>query len=196
MKPANLARLAKILALADSSHDGEAAAAIRMARQILGQSGLSFADLARSAANLPGRKPPDFAAAQAAAKIPAQLAAMQRRIGQLQADKEAQGRKLAEAGTHTAQLEGALEKSRAEVEKWRNLARDTANQLWDLGQQIEQDRALAQGALQKIRIPERGKHTNAPAPPVELSRTRRFVRNSLLDAQDMNGAAHHWHTAE
>lgn len=42
-------QLDKILALADSSHDGEAVVAVRKARQILSRDGLSFGDLARVA---------------------------------------------------------------------------------------------------------------------------------------------------
>src|ERR1700720_778527 len=43
-------QLDKILALADSSHDGEAVVAVRKARQMLNRDGLSLGDPARAAA--------------------------------------------------------------------------------------------------------------------------------------------------
>ena len=48
-----LNRLDKVLALADSDQDGEAVSAVRMARQLLLNDGLSFGDLARAAIEKP-----------------------------------------------------------------------------------------------------------------------------------------------
>lgn len=48
LPPHRLARLAKLLARCDSAADGEALAAVRAARSLLAQDGLSLADLARA----------------------------------------------------------------------------------------------------------------------------------------------------
>lgn len=187
MKPTNLAKLVKVLALADSSHDGEAAAAIRAARQILQQNGLNFADLARAATGTSARKQPDFSTAQAAAKLPEQLAEMRKKIKRMQTDREVQDEELTRARAGIARLESSLRHSQAEVEKWRNMARDVANKLWDIGQQIENDRVLANGALRNIQHAERlGTHAT-PLPPADYPHERRFIRNSLIDAQEVMG---------
>ena len=65
-----LNKLDKVLALADSDHDGEALVAVRKARQMLSNDGLSFGDLARVAALTPKpRAEPYFPASSTAPAI-------------------------------------------------------------------------------------------------------------------------------
>ena len=192
MNSSHLQRLSKVLALVDSSHDGEAVAAVRMAKQLLSQNGMSFADLAHSttqtSASLRAAAGPSYAAY----KInETQLAVLQLKVRQMQEASKLQTHELAHARMTVTQLQAALTQANEEAEKWRALARDTANKLWDLGQQIEKDRTITQGVVSKL---QEIAPTSKPAmarvvAPSQFSRERRFVRNSLLDAQEVEAFA-------
>lgn len=194
MNPNHLQRLSKVLALADSPQEGEAVAAVRMAKQLLSQNGMSFADLAQSAANPFASARPPFSAGHTTNRIgEAQLAELQLKVRQMQTAGKLQGNELAHARMNVARLESSLAQAHQEVEKWRSLARDTANKLWDIGQQIEKDRAVTRGVVNKLQeiVPsEQRKPANGRVPaPAHFSRERRFVRNSLLDAQEVEAFA-------
>ncbi len=194
MNPNHLQRLSKVLALADSSHDGEAVAAVRMAKQLLVQNGMSFADLAQSAANPYLGAYPAYNNGGGVQRInEAQLAELQLKVRQMQSAGKLQGNELAHARMNVARLEASLAQASQEVEKWRTLARDTANKLWDIGQQIEKDRAVARGVVSKLQeiapSAERKPANGRVPPPANFSRERRFVRNSILDAQEVEAFA-------
>jgi chromosome segregation ATPase len=193
MTPNHLQRLSKVLALADSSQDGEAVAAVRMAKQLLTQNGLSFADLAQSAANSPNIVRSAFSTGAFAHKITdTQIAELQLKIRQMQSAGKLQSNELAHARVNMARLEASLVQAQQEVEKWRQLAQETANKLWDIGQQIENDRAVTRGVVNKLQeiVPSERKPANGRVPaPANYSRERRFVRNSLLDAQEVEAFA-------
>lgn len=193
MTPNHLQRLSKVLALADSSQDGEAVAAVRMAKQLLTQNGLSFADLANSAANSSGIVRSAFSTGAFAHKITdTQIAELQLKIRQMQSAGKLQSNELAHARVNVARLEASLAQAQQEVEKWRQLAQETANKLWDIGQQIENDRAVTRGVVNKLQeiVPSERKPANGRVPaPANYSRERRFVRNSLLDAQEVEAFA-------
>lgn len=184
----NRTRLLKVLALADSSHDGEALAAVRVARQLLAQEGLSFADITKVtpplSAVLPNTQQDNTARVRG---LETQVADLQMRL--LEAQRQLQERNVAlvAANTRVHQLENNAGRAQSEVEKWRNLARETANKLWDIGQEIAEDRAVTHdvaGQLQEIRptlAPAARTVVRPPAPPNSLLRERRFVRNSLLE---------------
>jgi len=180
----NRTRLLKVLALADSSHDGEALAAVRVARQLLAQEGLSFADITKVtpplAAVLPST-PQDHTARVRG--LETQVADLQARLLEVQRQLQERNVALVAANTRVHQLENNA---------GRNLARETANKLWDIGQEIAEDRAVTHdvaGQLQEIRptlasptlAPAARAGVRPPAPPNSLLRERRFVRNSLLE---------------
>src|SRR5262245_30459935 len=76
-------QLEKVLALADSSHDGEAVVAVRKARQMLSRDGLNFGDLARAAGRshfLP------FFTSGPKAQLENQLVHMRQQLQEMQAD--------------------------------------------------------------------------------------------------------------
>ncbi len=156
-------QLDKVLALADSDHEGEALGALRMARRMLERSGLSFGDLAQSARRTGGSsfsRPSFFSNAQAQ---------LQAQIDQLQDDLDAH---VVQNESLTAQiefwrrrsfeLEQMLNLNQAETERWRQMARDTAERLWNLGQMAQaetalaaaQEEAMADEALETVEIPE------------------------------------------
>ncbi|MEJ0063199.1 MAG: hypothetical protein WDO70_08350 [Alphaproteobacteria bacterium] len=190
MNHTTLARLVKVLALADSSHDGEATAAVRMARQILMQDGMSFADLARAAANRsPAARPAPLhniaESTRAVRTLEAQVADLQSRLKQHQASSAMQHGELARTKLTLARLETSLGRTREEVEKWRALARNTADKLWEIGQQIEKDRALTHGAVNRLRQPS-SQGRPAVRPPRSFGQQRRFVPDTLLQAQEID----------
>ncbi|MGB4101840.1 MAG: hypothetical protein WBK91_08055 [Alphaproteobacteria bacterium] len=192
MNSNHLQRLSKVLALADSSHDGEAVAAVRMAKQLLGQNGMSFSDLVQATANpSSGGRPAYYGASNRTNE--AQMAEMQHKLRQMQTAGQLQGNELAHARMNVARLEASLAQAQQEVDKWRTLARDTANKLWDIGQQIEKDRARARGVPPQLQDNVPGgarKPANGRVPaPTHFSRERRFVRNSILDAQEVEAFA-------
>jgi hypothetical protein len=131
-------KFAKVLALADSDHQGEAQSALRAARIMLARVGLTFRDLAaiarQTGANLtlPPVEPP--------AAPPVQVATNG-------SGDEALRRQLRDLETRVQDLEFALTRQRAELvrqrqetKRWHKLAQDTAEKLWDVGQALETHR--------------------------------------------------------
>lgn len=190
MNNTNRIRLLKVLALADSSHDGEAVAAVRAARQLLAQEGMSFADLANGAVDIVTLAQDNVTQLRG---LEIQVTDLQRRLLDALRQLHDRNQALTAATNKLQQLEQNAEKTKGEVEKWRNLARDTANKLWDIGQQIAEDRAVTHtvaGQLEEIRPAPRS--LNRPKPPAAaLGRDRVFVRNSLREAGDIEAETRH-----
>gem|GEM_PF-871028 len=127
-------QLDKVLALVDSSQEGEALGALRMARRILNKKGLSFNALARVAAE--GTTLADTGSFFSGAQV--QLEA---KIEQMQDDLSAhveQNQNLTMQidfwRKRALELEQMLSLSQAETARWKAMARETAERLWDLGQ--------------------------------------------------------------
>jgi hypothetical protein len=134
------AQLDKILALADSSHDGEALGAVRMARQMLSKDGLSFGDLARAASTYQARRTSPFSLFSGAnLHLETQLVQLRQRLDDLQAEKQAQDIQMEFWRQRASELEQNFNVQVAEVERWRKLARETVEKLWDLGQYLQTD---------------------------------------------------------
>lgn len=110
-------KLAKVLALADSAAEGEALAAVRTARQLLARAGLSFRDLA------------EIAGLAAAPARPLSLSPHRP-----EADIAALRQRLHELEGRNRELQRQLEGQTRETERWRRLARDTVERLWEVGQ--------------------------------------------------------------
>lgn len=127
------AKLAKVLAMAESEHQGEALSALRAARIMLSRAGLTFRDLANSAARPaagpePAPTPPQPPVTQ---PPPDQVVlGLRRQVGDLEREVAALKRQLDKAN-------GDMEKQKEEADRWRTLARETAEKLWDLGKALE-----------------------------------------------------------
>ncbi|NCC02763.1 MAG: hypothetical protein EOM37_01760 [Proteobacteria bacterium] len=129
-----LSQLDKVLALVDSNQEGEALGALRMARKMLQREGLSFVDLAQAARRA------QFSLTRSLFNSVSQQQ-WEAKIDQLQDDLQAQ---MEQNESLTAQvefwrrrafeLEQMLTINQAETTRWRDMARETAERLWDLGQ--------------------------------------------------------------
>jgi len=133
MTEKSLDQLDKVLALADSDHDGEALGALRMARRLLIRSGLTFADLAyaarRSCFSL-SRNVFSPAVIQLEAKIDQMHDELDAHVAQNQKlSLQLEGMKA-----RVSEMEKQLVVHQAETAHWKETARATAERLWDLGQ--------------------------------------------------------------
>lgn len=137
---AQIEKLMKVLALTDSDQDGEALAALRQARQMLFAHGLSLADLAATLAITPAPK-------QKRAEIDITrglIKAYEVRLQNLEKQNRAMQKDLVLAERAITRWRELAEvtnrdsaKHQAASDKWRDLARNTANHLWELGQQLQ-----------------------------------------------------------
>lgn len=130
-------QLDKVLALADSSHEGEAIGAVRMARQILSRDGLSFSDLARAASFRSKFTMPLSLFSSQTVHLEAQVARLQQQVYDLKNEKENQILQIEFWRKRAAELEQQLNLSNSESQRWRQLARETIEKLWDAGQDAQ-----------------------------------------------------------
>lgn len=133
-----LYQLDKVLALADSDHEGEALGALRMMRRILTRDNLSFADLV-------GAVRPTLRA-RAAKPFNADQVQWEAKLDQLHDEIDAhimQNQSLSEQiefwRRRSFELEQMLSLNQAETARWKEMARETAERLWDLGQMAKAD---------------------------------------------------------
>ena len=125
-------KFAKVLAMAESDHHGEAQSALRAARIMLARAGLTFRDLAAMARESDGWPVP---AAEQAAFVPTNVPG---------AGEETWRRKVRDLESRIRELERTVEtqdaeliRQRGETKRWHLLARETAEKLWDVGQALE-----------------------------------------------------------
>lgn len=130
-------KLAKVLAMAESEHQGEALSALRAARIMLSRAGLSFRDLAeraRTPVPPPAPEPPpaaEPAGAPAPPPPPDELVrGLRRQVKDLELELATLRRQLDKAS-------GDADRQREEADRWRTLARETAEKLWDMGKALE-----------------------------------------------------------
>lgn len=129
-------KLAKVLAMAESDHQGEALSALRAARIMLARAGMSFRDLARGARPVPAAAEAAFAGASPSAPPdrpppPDQLVqGLRRQVRDMELEIAGLKRQLEKTS-------GDVERHRDEADRWRRLARETAEKLWDLGKALE-----------------------------------------------------------
>lgn len=141
-------QLEKVLALADSDQEGEALGALRMARRLLERNGLTFGDLAQAARRSSiSARPFFFSGAQVH---------LEAKIEQLQDDLSAHVEQNESLSTQIEfwrrrafELEQMLNLTQAETARWKEMARDTAERLWDLGQIARAEAAVAEIAIQE-----------------------------------------------
>jgi len=133
-----ISQLDKILALADSSHDGEALVAVRKARQMLSRDGLSFGDLARAAQQKPRVNLPfGFFSNTHMVHLETENVRLQQEALDARHERDQQEYQADLWRQRAIELEQKLSITQAEAERWRQLARDTVDKLWDLGQTMQ-----------------------------------------------------------
>ena len=143
-------QLDKILALADSSHDGEAVVAVRKARQMLSRDGLNFSDLARAAYTQQSyvksssvlsffSSPRDV--------METQNSHLRQQLDDLRAQMQTQDLQLDFWRRRAMELEQNSQHAQSEAERWKKLASDTANRLWEIGKSVGCDEFMAKGPL-------------------------------------------------
>jgi chromosome segregation ATPase len=133
-------QLDKILALADSNHDGEALVAVRKARQVLSRGGLSFSDLARAASSrqIQAKAPAMFSFLSGQREhLESQILYLRQQVEDMQAQLQTQDLQLDFWRRRAADLEQSHQGAHNEAERWKKLARETADRLWDMGQSIQ-----------------------------------------------------------
>ncbi|WP_377808095.1 hypothetical protein ABNQ38_22225 [Azospirillum sp. A29] len=132
-------KLAKVLAMAESEHQGEALSALRAARIMLSRAGLSFRDLAERARTpvSPAPEPPPTVHPSEPAPAPAPppppdelVRGLRRQVKDLELELATLRRQLDKAA-------GDADRQREEADRWRTLARETAEKLWDMGKALE-----------------------------------------------------------
>ncbi|MCL2474035.1 MAG: hypothetical protein FWF23_03945 [Alphaproteobacteria bacterium] len=153
-------QLDKILALADSSHDAEALVAVRKARQMLSKDGLRFSDLAKVAAYpacLKNVKSPSAFSFLSGGReyMASQIAHLKQRAEDLAQQLQTQDMQMIFWKRRITELEGDNLKYKEEIEKWKRLAQETADKLWELGNSIEKEEKEA------VKVAERPKSKKA-----------------------------------
>lgn len=143
----NLDRLAKVLALADSPSDGEALAAMRLAQQMLGARGMTFADLGTLLARADTSFTPHGTHTRSRAEIDVsrgiikayevRIVALEKENALIKKDLAAAERMMERWKNLAVSTGSDSAKHLAAAEKWRNLARTTADHLWELGRQLQ-----------------------------------------------------------
>jgi SMC interacting uncharacterized protein involved in chromosome segregation len=139
-------QLDKILALADSSHEGEAVVAVRKARQILSRDGLSFGDLARAVSPNAPIKSANLLSFLSAQRdyMESRIRHLNQQIDDLQAQLQTQDLQLDFWRRHAVDLEQSTQHAQNEAEKWKKLASETADRLWEFGQSVGGEEFAAQ----------------------------------------------------
>jgi hypothetical protein len=131
-------QLDKILALADSNHEGEAVVAVRKARQMLSRDGLSFGDLARAVSSHTYIKSTGVFSFLSGGReyMESQIHHLRQQIEDLKSELQTQDFQLDYWRRRAFDLEQTSQHSQSEADRWKNLARETANRLWDIGRSI------------------------------------------------------------
>jgi hypothetical protein len=140
-------QLDKVLALADSSHEGEAVGAVRVARKILSRDGLCFSDLARAAAPRTRFSLSSSFFTGQNIHLEAQNAQLQQQVYDLQSEQQSLQTQVDFWRRRAADLEQQLNLSLSDSQRWRKLARETVEKLWDAGQTLQTEEFIAPEAV-------------------------------------------------
>ena len=146
------AQLDKVLALADSNHDGEALVAVRKARQILSRDGLSFGDLARAASSGQGLPKTVGAFSFLSGQRDhweSQIHYLRQQLDDARAQLQTQDLQLDFWRRRALDMEQTATHATTESERWKKLARETADHLWDIGQAVSQEEFMTAKPNQK-----------------------------------------------
>ena len=131
-------QLDKNLALADSNHEGEAAAAVRKAREMLSRDGLSFGDLVRALADHTRIKSPSALSFLSGGReyMESQINHLKQQIADLKSELQTQDFQLDFWRRRAFDLEQTSQQAQSEATRWKKLASDTADRLWEIGRSI------------------------------------------------------------
>jgi len=143
------AQLEKILALADSSHEGEALNALRMARRMMRKEGLTFVDLAKSARRTQFSMTRSLFSG-ANVELEEKIDQLNDEIQSHIAQNESLSSQIEFWRKRTFDIEQMLNLNRGETERWKEMAKETAERLWDLGQIARADAALSDVAFEDV----------------------------------------------
>jgi hypothetical protein len=127
-------QLDKVLALADSSHEGEAVGAVRKARQMLSRDGLSFGDLARAASTKARFSLPRSLFSGQLVHLEAQIVQLQQLVRDMRGDNQSLQTQIEFWRRRAFEMEQQLNLTQSESQRWKQLARETAEKLWDMSQ--------------------------------------------------------------
>ncbi|MDD4617465.1 MAG: hypothetical protein PHW76_10260 [Alphaproteobacteria bacterium] len=127
-------QLDKILALADSNHDGEALVAVRKAREMLLRDGLCFGDLAKAASIKASGAYPFLTGGRQ--HLESQVQHLRQQVEDLQAQMQTQDFQLDFWRRRAFDIEQSLQHAQSEAERWKKLATETANRLWDIARNM------------------------------------------------------------
>jgi len=139
-------QLEKVLALADSDHEGEALGALRMARRLLERNGLSFSDLARSVRQA-GFPPRPFFFSGAQVQLEAKIEQLQDDLSAHVEQNDSLSTQIEFWRRRAFELEQMLNLNQAETARWKEMARETAERLWDLGQIARAEAFVSDAAM-------------------------------------------------
>lgn len=137
-----LDQIDKILALADSDHDGEALGALRMARRMLMREGLCFTDLVSSARRGNLMKPQSFFCPEQV-RLEAQIDELSEEISAHIEQNQSLSGQVDFWRRRAFELEQMLAMNQAEANRWKEMARETAERLWDIGQMAQAEAFLS-----------------------------------------------------
>jgi SMC interacting uncharacterized protein involved in chromosome segregation len=131
-------QLDKILALADSNHEGEAVVAVRKARQMLSRDGLSFGDLARAVSCHTRIKSPGVLSFLSGGQeyMESQINHLKQQVDDLKSELQTQDFQLDFWRRRAFDLEQSSKSAQSDAIRWKQLASDTADRLWDIGRSI------------------------------------------------------------
>lgn len=137
-----LEQIDKVLALTESNHDGEALEALRTARRMLEREGLSFTDLVQAArrARLADHRAL-FSGTQG--QLEAQMDLLHDEINAHIEQNQSLSGQIEFWKRRAFELEQMLSLNQAEAARWKEMARETAERLWDLGQMARADAFLS-----------------------------------------------------
>ena len=135
----DLDKFAKVLAMAESDHAGEALSALRAARVMLARSGLNLRDLADSmrtnSHRMPESPPPEPEVSVEVVTVPVPSETHVRLVRELEFQVRDLQRQVERQRTD-------LDRHRTEARRWRRIAKETADKLWDMGKALERKEKL------------------------------------------------------
>jgi len=134
MNQRRVEQLDKVLALVDSAHEGEAVGAVRIARKMLSRDGLSFGDLARAASSRSRFSLSRSFFSGQHVHLEAQIAQLQQQVNDLISDNQSLATQIDFWRRRAFEMEQQLNLSQSDAQRWKQLARETAEKLWDISQ--------------------------------------------------------------
>ena len=151
-------QLDKVLALADSDHEGEALGALRMLKRLLERDNITFSDMAQ-ATRKPGFSITRSFFSGAQVELEAKIEQMHEDLRAHVEQNESLTTQIEFWRRRAFELEQLLTMTQAEANRWKQTARETAERLWDLGQIAQAQASLAE-VVEDAESPEKLKEAS------------------------------------